>query len=116
MTAECIEDVSCLNCLASLTPGTLHCPLEQVGGIGSDPEAFANVLLPAVAEPFFDGHLHDHRIQRQVTHRGVEHIRLFHCQSLEDVFDGDKILVASPRFVQRVFQNALSTVGKFIFV
>src|SRR5690348_5387368 len=95
LTAQRVEDVSRLNYFAALTPGALHSSLEQIGGVGSNAESFASVLLPAVSESLFDGHFNDHRIQRQFTYRRVEHIGLFHSESLKNMFDRNEVLVAA---------------------
>ena len=37
-------------------------------------------------------------------------------ERLKDVFDGDNILVALPRLAERVGQDALTAIAKFIFI
>src|SRR4029077_14216865 len=95
--------------------GTVHCTFKKLGRLGRDAASFAR-MLAAIRHPLLDQELDRARIDRQVAHRGGKEVLLFKSECVENMLDGDIVLVAFARFCESGLEDALPCFAKFIFV
>ena len=110
-----VEDVRGLNRLPSARASALHGSFEKLSCVGSYPDSFTD-MLARVIQTFIDSSAHQDGIESKAADGRVKEIRFLFCQATDDVFDGDVILIAPPRFAESVLQYTLSALAKLIFV
>ncbi len=103
---ENIKNIAAVDHAAALRPGTVHRPLEKLGRFRRDPKALAG-MLSAGLHPLFDQQLDRTRIDRKIPHRRSEKVVLFVRDSMQNMLDGNVILIALLRLVQGRFQDTL---------
>jgi hypothetical protein len=113
---ESHEEVCGFDGLAPLRTRTLHRALEEIYRLRRDAQAFADVLETVVVQPPLDLHFDMKRVEREVAHGRVEKFGLLRDESMENVFDGNVILVTTLRLLHRVLKNPLPALRETIFI
>src|SRR4051812_7427478 len=73
-------------------------------------------MLTAVFHALLDQKLDRARVHRQVAHRGREKVLFFKADRMENMLDGDIVLVTFARFGESGLEDTLPCFAKFIFV